>query len=105
MMKLSYIDGNPVPLWFIRNYLSHGHDLAVDMHDKARDLVKEGLSPALHSPSMLHFLNNRVSDSILKLNEQSQFLIFGIKELQKQLLAEYVIFLLLFLLFLYNLFG
>ncbi|XP_001603559.2 uncharacterized protein LOC100119851 [Nasonia vitripennis] len=84
-------DGEPVPLWFVRDYLSHGRDLALDMHDRARDLQQtgEGLKPAPHSPSMLHFLNNRVSNQLVKLNQESQLVLFGTKVLQQKLLTEY----------------
>ncbi|XP_015600692.1 uncharacterized protein LOC107270313 isoform X1 [Cephus cinctus] len=82
-------EGNPIPLRFIKTHLSQGHDLALGMHDRARWLVSGGFQPKPHTGSMLHFLNNKVEDSIVKIHEESELTLFAAKLLQERLSTEY----------------
>lgn len=78
-----------MPLRFVRAHLSRGHDIAVDMHDRARSLVAGGLRPSEHTASMLSFFQSRVSEDLVKLNEASEITLFGTKLLQHRLSVEY----------------
>ncbi|KAJ8676079.1 hypothetical protein QAD02_011865 [Eretmocerus hayati] len=83
-------EGKPVPLSFVKDNLNHGRDLALDMRDRARGLQdKPGRKPAPNSPSQLHFLHQRADEPSIKLNEESQLVLFGMKVLQQKLISEY----------------
>ena len=79
-----------MPLRRVRDYLSHGHDLAMYMHDRAKYLVAEGLHPRPNTPSMLQFLNNKVTKKQMELNKESKLTLIGTKIMQKSLWDEYV---------------
>jgi hypothetical protein len=78
-----------VTLGRVRDYLSQGRDLGTDMHERGRALqLAEGLRPSTHTASMLQFLNSRSTGVVVRLNEESQVLLYGAKVLQEKLRTE-----------------
>lgn len=79
-----------ITLRTVKTYLSHGQELAIEMQNRAKWLYDKGCFPKLHTPAMLHLINNLGTENTVGINYESELCLFGAKMLQRSLFSEYV---------------
>ena len=79
-----------VPLRCIKDCLTDGQNLAINMHDRDKSLVGKGLNPKANTMSKLYFMNSKATDKQIELYKESELTLIGTKIMQEKLFNEYV---------------